>query len=99
MGLPLWALYWKVVNLSVKKEKKTKMIRVSHNRLPGCPGQPFLSVGQPKADPWLPDRATKSSTICLYIYVVGQPQCLVGQPQFDTGCPTGQPVFKTNVKP
>ena len=73
--------------------------RVSHNRLPGCPGQPFLPVGQPKIDPWLPDRATRSFTICLYIYVVGQPKCLVGQPQFDTGCPTGQPVFRTNVKP
>ena len=27
--------------------------RVSHNRLPGCPGQPFLPVGQPKAEFWL----------------------------------------------
>ena len=72
----------------------------------GCPGQPILPVGQPKVDPWLPDRATKSFAICLLIYVVGQPKCLfgqpkclVGQPQFDTGCPTGQLVFKTNVKP
>ena len=73
--------------------------RVSHNRLPGCPGQPFLPVGQPKVDPWLPDKATNRFTICIYVYVVGQPKCLVGQPQFDTGCPTGQPVFKTNVKP
>ena len=74
-------------------------LRVSHNRLPGCPRQPFLPVGQPKVDPWLPDRATESFAICIYIYVVGQPNCLVRQPQLDTGCPIGQPVFKTNVKP
>ena len=65
----------------------------------GCPGQPFLPIGQPKVHPWLPDRATISFAIYLYIYVVGQPKCAVGQHQFDTGCPTGHPVFKTNVKP
>ena len=65
----------------------------------GCPGQPFLPVGQPKVDSWLPDRATKSFARCIYIYVVGQPECLVGQSPLDNGCPTGQPVFKTNVKP
>ena len=46
----------------------------------GCPGQPFVPVRQPKVDPWLPDRATKRYVICLYIYVVGQPKCSVGQP-------------------
>ena len=73
--------------------------RVSHNRLPGCPRQPFLPVGQPKVDPLLLDRATKSFVICLCIYIVGQPKCLVGQPQIEIGCPTGKPIFKTNVKP
>ena len=29
----------------------------------------------------------------------GQPKYVVGQPQNDNGCPTGQPIFKTNVKP
>ena len=60
--------------------------------MPGCPGQPFLPVGQPKVDPWLPDRATKSFPICLCNYAVGQPQN-------DNGCQTGQPIYKTNVKP
>ena len=36
-----------------------------------CPGQPFLPVGQPT-----------NFAICLYIYVIGQPKCVVGQPQF-----------------
>ena len=70
-------------------QQKRSYCRVSHNRLPDFPGQPFLPVGQ---------RNPESFTIRLYIYVVGQPKCLVGQPQFDTGCPKGQPVFKTNVK-
>ena len=61
----------------------------------GCPGQPFLPVGQPKVDPWLPHRTTKNFAICLYNYVVGQLKSLVGQPLFYTGCPTGQPAFKT----
>ena len=68
-------------------------VRVSHNRW-----RPFLPVGQPKVHPWLPDRATKMFTICLYSYVVGQPKCLARQPQFHTGSATGQHVFKTNVK-
>ena len=25
----------------------------------GCPGQLYVPVGQPKVDPWLPERATK----------------------------------------
>ena len=74
------------------------LYRVSHNRLPGCRGQPFGPVGQPKVDPWLPDRATKGFALCLYVYDVGQPKWLVGQPRFETGCPTGQPAFKMNVK-
>ena len=49
--------------------------------------------------PRLPHRAAKSFAICLYISDVGQPEWVVGQPRFDTGCPTGQPAFKTNVKP
>ena len=49
-------------------------LRVSHNRLPGCPGQPFHFVGQPKLHSWLPDRATKSVVICLHIFPVGQPK-------------------------
>ena len=65
----------------------------------GCPKQPFLCVRQPKVDSWLPDRETKVFAIRLYIYVVGQPKCLVGQSQFGIGDPIGQPVFETNVKP
>ena len=63
------------------------IFRDSHNRLPGAT---ISSCRATKNWPWFPDRATKSFAIFLYIYVVGQPKLLVGQPHI---------VFKTNVKP
>ena len=75
------------------------ILKIPGLHITGCPGQPFRLVGQPKIDPWLPCRPTKSFVIYLCKYIVGQPKCPVGQPRFNSGCPTGQPIFKTNVKP
>ena len=44
----------------------------------GCPVQPLLLVGQPKVEPWLPDKTTTALVTCLFISDVGQPKFLVG---------------------
>ena len=61
-----------------KKTINNNIQQHSHNRLPGCPGQPFPPVGQPKVEPWLPNRATKTFAICLKILLSGNQNVLSG---------------------
>ena len=78
---------------------RSLMFRFSHNWLRGCSGQPFLPVGEPKVNPWVPDRATKAFATCVYICDVLQPTFRVWRPRFGIGRPIRQTLFKTNVKP
>ena len=64
----------------------------------GCPGQPFLSVGQSKVDLWLPFRATKFFLLYVFTFVMlGNQNFLSGNLERILVAPIGQPVF--NMKP
>ena len=92
-----WVLSFECYKVTLTVENNMYILHFDYNFITGfyitrCPGQPFVPVGQPKVDPWLPDRATKIVDLRLCNYDVGQPNLIAG-------CPTGQPVSKSNVKP